>query len=299
MQITADPIRRYRKLVLSTAGIVAVVVPIVFGFANAPQSWAQSQSQGTAAAAPNYQYDVASIKPSTTSGGGSLRPGFTPDGYSARITTIRRLMIAAYGVETFMIFGGPSWLGTERYDVEARMDPSVSDALLKLNPADRKLAQQKMLQALLADRFKLTVHWETKQMDEYTLVIAKNGPKISVAKPGDTYANGLKGPDGQPIGAGQVRVGRNGEIIYQGVPISTLVRLLAGIAEGPVIDKTSLTGTYDFTFQWPPPNQTTPLDPSGADFFDTIQDQLGLKLQQGKGPVEVIVIDHVERPSGN
>jgi uncharacterized protein (TIGR03435 family) len=178
-----------------------------------------------------------------------------------------------------------------------------------------------MLQALLADRFKLTLHRETKQLGVYVLVIAKNGPKLEEAKPGNAYLNGFI-DNGEPLGAGVFKLGRyvggSGELISQGLSMATLVRLLSEeILNRSVLDNTGLTGNYDFTLQWRIADEsqgpmfkevgdhqqvtgrTPPPEYSGPSFFTAIQEQLGLKLEPAKGPVDIIVIEHIEQPSEN
>jgi uncharacterized protein (TIGR03435 family) len=181
------------------------------------------------------------------------------------------------------------------------MDAATTDALKKLSQDQRWPAQQQMLQSLLADRFQLTVHRETKELPIYTLVIAKGGPKLREAKPGDPGAGDMKGS--------QI----SGDLTAQAVPIATLVQSLTQMLGHPVSDKTELKGVYDFKLQFTPddrlqppsgapPNFRFPLPPADSNapsLFDALQEQLGLKLESGKGPAEVMVIDHVERPSEN
>ena len=130
-----------------------------------------------------------------------VRLMFTPDGLSATNGTLQMLINAAYSVENNQISGAPNWLNSEKYDIEAKMDTSTADELRKLGEDERRVERQRMLQALLADRFKLTIHRETKELPIYALVVAKDGAKFQEAKPGDTYPNGIKGPDGH-AGAG-------------------------------------------------------------------------------------------------
>jgi len=174
-----------------------------------------------------------------------------------------------------------------------------------------------MLQELLADRFNLPLHRETKGFPVYGLVIAQSGPKLHKSKPGDTYSNGAKGPDGLPLGPGpHVMRFTGGQLICQGVPVAFLARELSRQLRGTVLDKTGLNGNYDFTLQWTPDEsearmfrgtedgqqgtENTPsLESSGPSIFTAIQEQLGLKLESQNGPVDVLVIDHVEKPSEN
>jgi uncharacterized protein (TIGR03435 family) len=222
-----------------------------------------------------------------------------------------------------LVTGGPSWLDTEKCDVTAKMDSAVADALKRLRPDERALAQERMLQALLADRLKLAVHRETKELRVYLLTVAKNGPKLHEAKPDDPYTNAF--PYAGKFAGGAVKagdiflVGGGGPggpttTIYGfGVSMPALARQLTASARQTVLDRTGFTGSYDFTLKFAmtamraapegAPDAQPVLsasDPSGSpDLFTAIQQQLGLKLESGKSPVEIIAIDHVERPSGN
>ena len=170
-----------------------------------------------------------------------------------------------------------------------------------------------MLQALLADRFKLTVHRETRELPVYSLVIGKNGPILQETKP-DPSAPPAPGPAASR-GGSSIRISKmsSGPATMTALHTSAsdLADSLSVQLGRTVLDKTGLTSRYDFTLKWtaddaqlplpsgsaPPPSLTT--DPSGPTLFTAVQEQLGLKLEPGKGPVEVVVIDHVERPSGN
>jgi uncharacterized protein (TIGR03435 family) len=299
-----------RKLLLSAAGLLVVAIPVVFGLLHATQSRAQSQSPNVVATSPVYE--VASIKPNK-SGDNRSRIMFSPDGLSATGGTLQMLIMSAYEISPHQISGAPSWLDSERYDIEAKMDSSTADELRKMSEDERKVARQHMLQALLADRLKLTIHRESKELPVYVLVVAKDGPKFQEAKPGDTYSNGVKGPDGH-AGAGMM-FGGNGTLTGQGVPLVNLVRFLTRVLGRSVIDKTGLTSKYDFTLKWTEERQAPMFkgtegsqpgtggisapESSGPSIFTAVQEQLGLKLESGKGPVDILIIDHVEKPSEN
>jgi len=298
-----------RKLLLSTVALLSLGAPVVFGLLHAAPGLAQSQSESSGAAA--YAYEVASIKPNK-SVDNMVRLMYTPDSLSATGATVQMLIENAYDIQDNQLSGAPGWVRSDKYDIEAKMDSAVADRIHKLDDAEQRLAiRQHMLQALLADRCKLVIHRESTEQPVYVLVIAKGGSKLHEAKPGDTYPNGLKGPNGQP-GAGMFRMGGPGvpSLTAQGIPISNLVRLLSRQLGRKVIDKTGLTGIYDFTLKWTPdqntpmfggpaPAEAAPPDSSGPSLLTAIQEQLGLKLESHKGPVELIVIDHVEKPSEN
>jgi uncharacterized protein (TIGR03435 family) len=179
-----------------------------------------------------------------------------------------------------MIKGGPSWANanTDRYDIEAKADDSsVTKAQL--------LA---MLQSLLADRFKLQLHYETKEVPGYALVVAKNGPKLVESKKPDQFPTSM---------------GRPGQIVAMNANLSqSLLRVLnaGNLLDGPVVDKTGIVGQYDFTLIWSPETgNANATDPAGPSLFTALQEQLGLRLEREKAIVEMIVIDHVERPDAN
>ncbi len=317
MERSGEISRSRRKQLLNIAGFVAVAAPIIFSLAIAQQSRALSQAQSTATVAPVFVYEVASIKPAKSGSRGSTMR-FTPDGVTARNMSLTALFRAAYGVQPDQIVGAPSWVDSDRYDVDAKMEGSVADALQKLNQYERTIARQHMLEALLVDRFNVKIHRESKELPVYTLVIAKSGPKIQEAKTDEPTSTepgrGGFGRGSMTMTAGGKGGARSQILTGQAVPIASLIRILTGVLERPVLDKTGLMGLYDVKLEWSPddsetqaapsgaPSSQTPPAPSGSggpDLFTAIQQQLGLKLESGKGPVDIIIIDHVERPSGN
>jgi len=301
-----------RKLLLSAVALLSLGAPVLFGLLHAAPGRAQSQGDSGAAAA--YAYEVASIKPNK-SADNMVRLMYTPDSLSATGATVQMLIESAYDIQDNQLSGAPGWVRSNKYDIEAKMDSAVADRIHKLEDSEQRLAiRQHMLQALLADRCKLVIHRESTEQPVYALVISKSGSKLHEAQPGDTYPNGLKSPNGQP-GAGMMMMrGNGGPLTGQGIPISNLVRFLSRQLGRKVIDKTGLTGNYDFTLKWAPdqnvptfigpgggpaPADSAPPDSSGPSLFTAVQEQLGLKLESQKGPVETIVIDHVEKPSEN
>jgi uncharacterized protein (TIGR03435 family) len=261
-----------------------------------------AQSQAAAAPSPVFEYDVASIK-LNISGGASVGMHTTPDSFSVTNVQAEALMQMAFGVQSYQMIAAPEWFKSERYDIEAKMEPDVADALRKLNLDDRRATRQQMLQALLLSRLKMTIHRETRELPIYSLVIGKSGSKLQETKPS---APGVAVPRGGP----SVRTSR-----YGSGPITLTVLHcantdIAGVfvphVGRTIIDKTGLTSVYDFTLQFMPDDMavapgsaSSAPDPTAPSIFTAVPEQLGLKLESGKGPVEVIVIDHVERPSGN
>jgi len=308
MQELRGEFRLVNQLSRKAAELVAISVLLVCGMMSPIVSWAQSQIQAKSGNVQEFKYDVVSVKPNKIGNNSTVR--ITPDGLIEINVGLRGLIRQAFGIEVFQLSGEPPWFKSERYDLEAKMDESVADGLQKLSPDENKLARQQMLQALLADRFGLVIHHEQRDFPLYKLVIAKNGPKLQEAKLGDTYANGIKYPNG-PGGAGAIQMHmtvkgqlETEEFKGQAMSIGDLCQSLGRILNRPVLDRTGLVGRYDVTFEFevdlPNPAQPDALtDPGALTLFAAIQQQLGLKLESGKGPFDVIVIDHIERPTAN
>jgi bla regulator protein BlaR1 len=301
-----------KKLLLSATGFAALAVPLAFGLLHATPGRAQSPEQNTADIVPAYESVL--IKPNKT--GEAMPPFkitgrpvlgilFKPDQFMATSATLRVLMRLAYDLQDEQISGGPAWFNSENYDVDAKLDKSVINELQKLNPDQLFPEQRRIFQALLVDRFKLALHWETKELPVYELAIASGDSRLQQAKPGDTYPNGVKGLGDGPAGTG-MWIPENGQLIGQGVPIGSLVRVLSEKLGGRVVlDKTGLTGRYDFTLRWAPDasqprtgNQpgTRASQSSESAISMAIQAQLGLKLESQTAPIEVLVIDHASSP---
>jgi uncharacterized protein (TIGR03435 family) len=281
-----------RKLLLGAAGLAAIGVPVVFGLLHATQGRAESQASNAGGVA--FEYSKVSIQPTTAKADESGKAMTTmlgrPDGMTARNVTLQQVIRAAYGVEDNQVSGAPSWLSSDKYDIEATIETSVVEELNKLGPDQRSLERRRMLQTILAERLKLVLRRETKELPVEALVVADNGPKLRETNPGGTYSNGFKLPDGRPAGAGTVFVDPGqGKLTAQGLPMAELVKLLSQHAGRTVLDETGLTGKYDYMVHW------TPSD-SQDSMLAAIQEQLGLELKSQTAPMEVLVIDHVEKP---
>jgi uncharacterized protein (TIGR03435 family) len=324
MKIFGDTCKVSKQRLAGTGAMLTVCAIIAFLLLSVAPLPAQSQSQNTTVAPPVYEYEVVSIKPAESGNVGARGRGGrgqSADGLAMNNVTIHQMVVMAFGLREDQIIGEPSWLTSERYDLNAKMDTALADELQKLSVDDRNAAREKMLQALLADRLKLTFHRETKERPIYSLVVAKNGPKLqNPQNPDPKHEIAL--PDGSkraigPGAGGQLMIAQSspGEFTMMGfaIPMTTFVSLLSRQSDRPVFDKTALTGKYDFTMKWaaddtassvPGTSQPSAAPSRLADFFGgsmntAMQEQLGLKLEQGKGTVEIIVIDHIERPSGN
>ena len=218
------------------------------------------------------RFEVASIKPSA--GDTSYASGLTTS--KGRLTatnvTLKRCIMGAFGVGPNQIAGGPAWLESDRYDIAAKAElPTVSDTEL-----------MGMMQTLMAERFKLAIHRENRQIQAYVLELAKKGPKLnkSTAEQASTHSG-------------------RGSIDAKAMTMTRLAEVLSRQMDLPVVNETGLEGTYDLKLEWnPEPGRPTKTD-SEPSIFAAIQEQLGLRLTSRKTLLEVIVIDHAERPSEN
>ena len=291
--------------------------PTVLGNAHAMASNEDPRPQAQAPDWSRYRYDVVSIK--LLKGQGTLMysglvADLSPGGISVRKATLIDLLQSAYaeidrsssgfGLRVEQITGYPNWAYTALYTIEGKLGPSMANQLGKLSPLAQTLARAHMLQAMLADRFKLKVHAENREGRVYYLGIAKGGPKMKQATPGEVYPQYTFG--------GQVLSNEPGLVVMPrpepgstkrvglGAPTERLVQNLSSWLHCPVIDKTGLTGKYDFELQWTAKEdaETGPAA-NWPSLFTAIQKQLGLKLEPGKGPVPFLVIDHAEMASEN
>ncbi|WP_089838262.1 TIGR03435 family protein [Granulicella pectinivorans] len=260
---------------------------IVMGtmLAISPAAWAQDAS------AERLSYDVISVKPNT-SGSGGMRIMVTPDGFAAENVSLHMLMSTAFQINSELIVGLPKWSDSDRFDVKAKVAEEDLPALKKMEPKDRI----QIVQSIVAERFKVVVHREKREWPTYDLVVAKSGLKMKEAKPDDTYANGIKGPDGKGNG-GMMRMGR-GTMTGQGIPIENMTRALSSLTQRTVVDKTGLKENYDFELKWTPDDAPAgSTEENGESIFTAVQEQLGLRLDASKGMVETLIVDHVEKPS--
>jgi uncharacterized protein (TIGR03435 family) len=268
-----------RILVLCAAIWLGLVVPLIAQSLNIP-----SQPSTTHPA-----FDVVSIKPAKPNTLGSSS-GFQGETFTASNTTLSKLIqYEAYGIPGPRIIGIPPSLSTAAFDIEAKADPSIYRSTQPVARGQDSV-QMQMVQQLLADRFKLIVHSEMREIPIYVLVIAKGGPKLCVAKDAN------HGP--------QI-MARKGHLEAQGVTtgdlVSSLTRVLSNELGRIVVDKTNLTGAYDLTLNWAPDISSPGGEPdaSAPSIFTAVQEQLGLKLESVKGPVSVLVVDHAQMPSQN
>ena len=226
-------------------------------------------------------FEAASIKPSSDPPGSSGI--FESKGrINAKNVTLRRCVRGAYDVPEPQVLGGPKWVDEDRYYIQATAGGPAGDHDLML-----------MLQTLLADRFKLVLHREQRAIPGFRLVLGKGGLKAQASAPGrDSFGNS-----------------RRGRIDAEGCTMAQLALKLSEVLHRPVLDATEVTGKFDFKLEWTPDDmQAKPLSgdqhsgstpDSGPSIFAALQEQLGLKLESGKVPAEVLVIDSAEKPSEN
>jgi uncharacterized protein (TIGR03435 family) len=259
----------------------------------------------TAPARP-MAFDAVSIRP--TSPNAFARPRqISADGYRVTMTTLLWQLIEAYvpqdGAAAFReddVKGYPSWVATERYDIDARVPEADLPEWQK--HASQPAMLRAMLQEMLVERCKLAVHREFKERDVYALVVAKGGPKLKETDPEETFPPGIDLPGGGVI----VNNPSSGLILY-GVTINSFLSFVAGSvgSDLPIQDKTGLTGRYDIVLTTPKasvdsaPGEdgSSASDPGPAPF--SFLKKFGLAVMPAKGTVETLVIDHIERPSEN
>ncbi len=253
----------------------SAILPAVFLAATAVLSAAQDVLKPA--------FEVAAIKPSDPNSNGS-----SSNTRNNRIViknwTLKRMVQRAYNVKDFQITGGPNWTDSARYDIDAKEDGSAE----KLTGPARLERWMAEWQALLADRFQVVVHRETKTLPVYHMVVAKGGLKISP----------VASTDGSTMNSSRTWLNA------KGVSMQNIAGWLSDQMERPVLDASEIPGVFDFRLEWTPdvaPSAKTPETdaPAGPSIFTAIQEQLGLRLEAGKGPVEIIVIDHAEKPTEN
>jgi uncharacterized protein (TIGR03435 family) len=232
-----------------------------------------------------FAYEVVSVKHYEMGNANGVSSGWqtTKDGFLATGVTLEVLVMSAFGLlNSDQIEGLPPWAGSAQFAVEAKMDESTAVALEHLPLPDRGRAQDRMMQSLLADRFTLKAHHESRERLIYDLVLAKGGSKLQET----------------PSGVGSAYSLSNGVLVGHGISIDQLVFSLTGSVGRYIVDKTGLTGRYDMTLNWTPDEEAGTAS-AGPSIFTALEEQLGLKLVSAKGPVDTIVIDHVEKPSQN
>jgi uncharacterized protein (TIGR03435 family) len=272
------------KLSLASAAVATLGGLFLTGVLSVRSSRAQSQSGGA------MSFDVASIRPNRSGARNSGFKRFTGGQLDATNVTLKMLIAFAYNIPEERILQGPPWLDSDKYDVLAKSDQGTD------RPVDRSMGAIKLrTQSLLADRFKLTLQQETRQLPIFKLVVDKGGPKRLLPPKGaspDLFTNGR-------------------HVTCQAASMAFFAKnFLTGQVSEPVFDETGIQGNFDFSMDWSPddnpprrPGDTgderSAPDPMEPSLFTALREQLGLKLVASKGPVEVLVIGHAEKPSEN
>jgi uncharacterized protein (TIGR03435 family) len=226
-------------------------------------------------ALPPTQFEVASIKPSAA-GSNSVSGVTTGHGrLRAENVTLKRCIMGAYRIAPSQIVGGPDWLDSDRFDIVAKVDQPVGDAELMT-----------LLQALMADRFKLTLHHEKRTMAAYVLEVAKGGAKLEKSPGGESSTNNSSNNLRSALDARNTTMDR-------------LAEQLGRVMDLPVVDHTGLEGLFNLKLEWIPERAREKGDVDGPSIFTALQEQLGLRLHVEKAPVDVLVIDGVEKPTEN
>jgi uncharacterized protein (TIGR03435 family) len=281
----------------------------------------QVEGQGQVSGAVEPVFEAASVK-ANKSGDNRIGIGFQPGGrFRASNVPLRELISAAYGtpqpLPAFQISGGPKWIESERFDIVAKAagDPQPG-------PNGPPPEMFLMLRNLLAERFQLTVHRESKELPIYTLVMARSDGRLGAQlRPAATDCAALMnatrsrggGPPPAPAPGERMPCGMRmfpGNLTGGASTMAQLTNVLARFVNRTVVDRTGLAGVFDIDLQWTPdqmpqgrgdpPPGAPPLpaiDPNGPSIFTAVQEQLGLKLESTKGPVDVLVIDRVEHPT--
>ena len=299
-------LNRWRTFVLPIAGIAVLAI---LGALTAPWLRAQAPAdQSPPAAADRPTFDVTSVK-ENKSGDQFIRMLQQPGGrFTATNSTLDRVINIAYQLKPHQLVGGPEWIGSEHFDIEAKAEGNPPMDEMRL-----------MLQSLLADRFKMVAHHETRQFPVYALVLSKagkTGPRLLVHSDDTKCPDVSAGPPPPPSPGAELPptpcdgffVG-NRRLAAQKVTMEMLARTLGNFVDRIVVDRTGLSGLFDVDFEFTPlqsplgvqrgPDASAP-DPSAPpSIFTALQEQLGLKLVAQTDPVEVLVIDHVEQPSEN
>jgi uncharacterized protein (TIGR03435 family) len=249
--------------------------------ANADAAWEIPKEDAAMAKDADPDWEVATVKPSDPN---DTNAGFHLEGRHIFVErqTVEAMLLMGYGLQKKQIVGAPNWLETERWDVKGQPDVAGQPSLKQY---------QAMVQKVLAERFGFKSHTEKRELAVYAITQAKGGAKLAKSA-GDP--NGLLDETGYGSGSGQeVMRMTNGSM-------GDFALMLKFYMDRPVVDQTGLAGRYDFKLKWTVDETRAPTDGSAAPgIFTAVQEQLGLKLEPVKAPVDVLVIDHVERPSAN
>lgn len=227
---------------------------------------------GFCLAQSTVEFEVVSVKPSLTNG---AKPGVRVDGaqFASFGIPVRNLIYSAFRVQPWQVTGGPGWIDSDAYDIVARLPKGSTQEEIN-----------SMIVSVFTDRFKLLVHRETRDYPVYRLVVARNGNMLQSSAAERIKVSAAKG---------------HLSIQHASLPVLASYLWSTHAADRPVIDATGIQGNYDFSLDWTPDDSPPPGGVSAPSIFTALQEQLGLRLEARKSPVEFIVIDHIDRPTSN
>ncbi len=294
-----------KRLMLASAAIVTLALPIITGAIDAATFAAgqlQAVTPGGQPVDPEKRFEVVSIKPFDPSGAVTTRSGTTGSRYDFLGLPLRWLVAQAFRAPLDRVVGLPEWVESERYAIAGTIPDGVPGSALPV-----------LMTNLLKDRFRMVAHTETREMPVYNLVLARSdkrlGPSLKEtsaecrAAMEASLAAPQRGGSPPTVSGACPPPGLNiGFLSQGGIDMAVLTQDLINMVGRPVIDRTGLTGRYDFTLTWTPAPGTggppgPPVDPDAPSVFTAVQEQLGLKLESARGPVEVVVIDRLEKPT--
>jgi uncharacterized protein (TIGR03435 family) len=272
-----------RRLVIAAVGIISFQTSLL------PQAAVTARSS----------FEVASVKPSKTNEPRYYGFHIGDDRFLGTNISVKDWIQIAWGVTDREMSGGPQWISSENFDIDAKAERPV-----------RSVGEGfQMLQSLLEDRFSLKIHRETKEALMYSLAVGKNGLKMKPSLDQTGYVGDFPGgaPDGRVLTAGGPREFRPGRIAGEALPMSMIASMLTGLAGSRVVNKTGLMGRYDVDLRYTADSGqalgATPEEPTDSpdeeSLFGALQTQLGLKLKSTRGPIEMLIVDHIERSSAN
>lgn len=298
------------KQVITTRNVLLLAVLSISSVTIAGEIRDQSRPAMASDSWPTFE--TVSVKP-TRGGNPNLFRFDDPSRFSATNIHLKDLIEFAYHMRPFQVTGGPSWINSQGYDIEAKIDDLVAARLQKLSPAARMDQLRLMLRSLLKDRFKLVLAYRTKQLPIYAVVLAKRGPKLT---PTTVLATHSAVTHDQSQRQGPLMMISPGRITSQGMDLSAFIEALEHqpeLAGRVVVDETGIKGKYDFTLRFTPqallPHNTAgsqvgvsaPPSPAtdSPTLFTAIQEQLGLRLVSKKGSVQTLFVKNIEKPSPN
>lgn len=308
-----------KKLLLGVTGCLALTLPLGYGSARGKRVQANSPQNRASSLAGNMQpsdkrFEVASIKPNK-SGSGGMALMMEPGRFTATNIPIRLIIKFAYNLQSdAQLTGGPGWINSEKYDIEGKESDSFVESMKGHSFEEAAQHTRLMVQSMLVDRFNLKLKREMKKLPVYALIVASHGPKLAetrrtpLPRVGGKFTASHEFRGIQFVGLGHIK----GSAATTGLLADELTKQLGRL----VVDDTGLKGHYDFVLKWTPEenqklllmratggnptiDKIAPAEPSSPSIFTAVQEQLGLKLKAERAPVDVLVIEHIDRPSAN